>query len=147
MLFFLGLIILMFASVIDIKKQEVEWWLLALGVLISITYGLLKFDCLSLAFALLSTVSIPLVLVVLSREKWMGWGDVLFATIAGALSGYPYSLITILCAFLAGSLFGIIYLKVNPSKKNLPFGPFLAFGCLVGIIFGGQILKSLHGLY
>jgi prepilin signal peptidase PulO-like enzyme (type II secretory pathway) len=144
--FYLSILLLIAASVIDLKKQEVEWWVLVPAMIFSFVYGTLSIGFTEALPGLISAVSIPLILVILSREKWMGWGDVLFAAIIGFLLPHPQSLLAVTIAFISGALFGIIYSKVNSKVKALPFGPFLTFGGIIMLIFGNQILTTLENL-
>lgn len=144
--FYLSILLLIIASVIDLKKQEVEWWILIPAVVISCVYGILYHGMEQVLPGLVSAISIPLILVIVSREKWMGWGDILFAGVIGFLIPHPKALLAVMIAFISGALFGIIYSKVNSKVKALPFGPFLTFGAIAMIVFGNQILKTLENL-
>jgi prepilin signal peptidase PulO-like enzyme (type II secretory pathway) len=85
-------------------------------------------------------------LVVVSRERWMGWGDVEIAALMGFLLGFPDILLALLLAFVIGAIYGIILicLKGKKLKSEIPFGPFLVIGTLI-LMHGGLSLwlKSL----
>jgi prepilin signal peptidase PulO-like enzyme (type II secretory pathway) len=142
----LSVAMLVYASYVDIRKQEVDWWILSGAALCSLLYALTFYDYPSILASAVASISIPFVLVAISKEKWMGWGDVIFALCIGLLLSYPSSLLAVTLAFLSGALFGIIYRKINFKFKTLAFGPFLTFGCLVMLIFGKQILNLLEKL-
>ncbi len=85
------------------------------------------------------------ILFQVSRGKWIGGGDVKLGFLLGLLTLEP--LIAVLMLFLA-SLFGTIYslpfLLSRGGRKpahKIPFGPFLILGCIVGVVFGKQIIE------
>lgn len=88
-----------------------------------------------------------------SKETWMGGGDGKFALGMGLLLGPMATFLAVLIASISGSIYGVtnivlnninsnkkIKSKINNIKSEIPFGPFLAFGTFVSIIFGPQII-------
>jgi leader peptidase (prepilin peptidase)/N-methyltransferase len=93
-----------------------------------------------LAFGLLHLVS----------PRSMGFGDVKLAFVLGlALGwlGWGELLLGLFCGFLAGAVVGmaLIVLRHRGRKDHLPFGPFLAFGTLVVLLWGDIILRWYRG--
>lgn len=74
-----------------------------------------------------------LILVLVSRERWMGWGDVKLATLMGLILGWPDVLTALMIAFVSGALVGLslILLKKKTMKSQIPFGPFLAGATII----------------
>lgn len=74
-----------------------------------------------------------LILVLISKEKWLGWGDVKLVTLMGLILGWPNILLALLISFVAGAFCGIILigLKKKTIKSQIPFGPFLSVGTLL----------------
>jgi len=72
-------------------------------------------------------------LVSLSRETWMGWGDVWLGFVAGSVVGLPYVLPMLTLSFGLGAAIGIIAIAYQQRrlKSQVPFAPFLAFGAIV----------------
>ena len=89
-----------------------------------------------------------LFLVLISKEKWMGWGDVKLGFLLGAFLGYPLILVGLFFAFLLGSIFGVtlIALKKKKMQDMIPFGPFLVIGSLIALFFGRYILSWYFGI-
>ena len=135
----LALIALAYGAILDVKDKEVDWKILALAILFSLVYALLKNNFLNLIYGLAVAIVIPLFLVLVSHERWMGWGDVLIASAVGLLCGFPNSIVALFASFLSASIFGIIYLSAS-RKKIIAFGPFLVLGCLVAILFSKAII-------
>lgn len=80
-----------------------------------------------------------LLIVVLSRGG-MGWGDVSMAGFIGAITGYLLPL-AVLLAVIIGGLLAVVLLvfKLKKRKEGIPFGPFLAIGGLITILWGNGI--------
>ena len=81
-------------------------------------------------------------LVLISKEKWMGAGDIKIGLALGALVGYPKALLMLFLAFILGSLFGLflIALKKKGLKDTLPFAPFLISSALITLFFGDILI-------
>jgi len=145
--FTLSVVLLLIASVLDTKDQEVDWRILLGGVLSAVVYVLIiKNNYLSVLYGLFSAIIVPLVIIIASKERWMGLGDLLFAAMVGLLCGFPLSVVAVFSAFLAGSIFGIIYLCFNPRAKELAFGPFLTLGFLIAWVFGRTMIDFLSNI-
>jgi prepilin signal peptidase PulO-like enzyme (type II secretory pathway) len=86
-----------------------------------------------------------LLLVLVSRGKWMGLGDVKFAILMGFILGWPYILYGLFVAFMVGAIVGLILiaLKKKGMKSEMPFGPFLVLGTLVVLVYGEYLTKLL----
>jgi len=89
-----------------------------------------------------------LILVLVSREKWMGWGDVKLGAFLGLFLGYPLVLVALFFAFILGSLFSIILilLKKKSMKDLIPFGPFLVLGGLIALFVGKWVINWYLGI-
>jgi len=105
-------------------------------------------DILNLALGLLIGGGFFLILVLVSREKWMGWGDVKLGAFLGILLGYPSILVALFFAFITGSIASIvlILLKKKKMKDIIPFGPFLVLGGLIALFAGKWIVRWYLGI-
>jgi leader peptidase (prepilin peptidase) / N-methyltransferase len=83
-----------------------------------------------------------LALVLLSNGRWMGGGDIRLGALLGALLGWQNFLFALLLASFLGTLVGgfLIWQKKKSLNSQIPFGPFLALGGFLALIFGEQIL-------
>ncbi|MCC6488357.1 MAG: prepilin peptidase [Candidatus Hydrogenedentes bacterium] len=83
--------------------------------------------------------------LILLKKRGMGFGDVKLLAMLGAFFGYPGVVLIIMIASLIGSIIGIAFIVANRSKSEehgghyLPFGPYLALGGLVVMLFGQGI--------
>jgi len=71
----------------------------------------------------------------------MGMGDVKMALMMGAFLGAS-TIVALFVAFLVGGVGGAILLaaRIKGRKDRLPFGPYLAFGSLIAVLAGPQML-------
>ena len=106
----------------------------------------------ALGRALLGAVAAMTALGVLHlvSPRSMGFGDVKLAFVLGlALGwlGWGELLLGLFCGFLAGALVGValIVLGHRGRKDHLPFGPFLAFGTVVVLLWGDVVLRWYRG--
>lgn len=83
-----------------------------------------------------------LLLVLISKEEWMGMGDVKLGVLMGLVLGWPNILAALYVGFLTGALVGLILilLKKADFKSHLPFGPFLVLGTFIAIFWGNQLI-------
>ena len=82
-----------------------------------------------------------LAIYLVSRGKWMGFGDVKFAFMMGFVLGFPEILIALFLAFSLGAIIGsgLILLKKRRISSEIPFGPFLVAGTVIALFFGSAI--------
>lgn len=75
------------------------------------------------------------VLVVFSRETWMGMGDVWLAGIVGLTVGIEYLLFTLTLGFFLGAAIGLvlILLQKKQLQSQIPFAPFLIVGLFMSM--------------
>lgn len=81
-------------------------------------------------------------LIIITKGKGMGGGDVKLGAFIGLMLGFPQSLVALMAAFILGaslSLFLIIFKKKHFGQV-IPFGPFLVLGSLLALFWGNQIL-------
>jgi leader peptidase (prepilin peptidase)/N-methyltransferase len=89
-----------------------------------------------------------LFVIALVARGGMGWGDVKFAAFMGAATGFPYIFVALFCGIIFGGVTGItlIVTRKKNRKQAIPFGPFLALGTMVTLLWGQQILAWYLGL-
>ncbi len=87
-------------------------------------------------------------IVVLTKGKGMGGGDVKLAFLMGLILGWPVIIVSVFLSFIIGSIFGILLILAGKKKMKsmIPFGPFLVLGTFVGLFWGERIIKWYFGL-
>ena len=80
-------------------------------------------------------------LIVISRGKGMGWGDVMYGLFLGILLGHPGTIVALYIAFLTGAFISVILLLSKKKKfgQIIPFGPFLILGTVISLYFSNYI--------
>src|SRR5712692_3013059 len=88
-------------------------------------------------FFLIAVLSVA----ILQREG-MGGGDIKLIAMIGAFLGWHSVLMTIFLGAVLGALVGIILmlLRLKGRKEPLPFGPFLALGAFLAMVWGDTML-------
>jgi prepilin signal peptidase PulO-like enzyme (type II secretory pathway) len=84
-----------------------------------------------------------LLLVLVSKEKWMGAGDVKLGFLCGLMIGYPNIFVALFISFVLGAIIGIILIisKKKDLKDKMPYGTLLTFATFISILFGTQIIN------
>jgi len=103
----------------------------------------------SLILSALGAAGFFLFIVLVSRGKWMGVGDIKLAFLMGLLLGFPYILVALFFSFLIGAVIGIglILAKRKTMKSEVPFGPFLVMGTFIALFLGGIITNWYWNLF
>lgn len=82
--------------------------------------------------------------------RGMGMGDVKLAAVLGMALGYfswPDVFVGFFLAFAAGAIGGLVLIlgKRAGLRSEVPFGPWLALGTLIGVLWGGPIVEFWLG--
>lgn len=87
-------------------------------------------------------------LVIFTKGKGMGMGDVKYAILMGVILGWPRSLMAMYLAFLTGGMLGVILILTGKKgwKSELPFGPFLTAITWI-LLFLGDYFPSFFFSY
>ena len=90
-----------------------------------------------------------LFLAALAYPKGMGMGDVKLALLLGAMVGrtVPVALLVGMVAALVPSLVLFVRHGSAARKMAIPFAPFLAFGGLIALFFGEELLDAYLTLF
>ncbi|MCD4690927.1 A24 family peptidase [bacterium] len=75
-------------------------------------------------------------------KESMGGGDIKLAAMLGAFIGWQAVLILLFAAFFSGAVVGIVALAVKGRDwdRSLPFGPFIAGGAFLAVVWGDAII-------
>jgi len=87
------------------------------------------------------------ILVAVSKEKWMGIGDVKLGIAVGLILGWPQVLVAILASFFVGSIIALIMLAAGKARfgQKIPFAPYLVIGTLIAIFWGQKLIDWYLG--
>lgn len=80
--------------------------------------------------------------------KGMGEGDIEIAAVCGLFLGIKGISLGLFLAIILGGIAGIIVLalKLKKAKEKIAFGPFIAIGTLVSMLWGVEIIKIYWSL-
>lgn len=81
-------------------------------------------------------------LIIITKGKGMGGGDVKLGAFIGLMLGFPQSLLAIVLSFITGAVFsvGLLILGKKRFGQTIPFGPFLVLGSLIALFWGNKII-------
>lgn len=141
---------LLVLSVIDLEHLRLPTPIIAvaaaLGALLLSARAVQIHDGRGLARAALAALGVGGAFLVLQRAlpRALGRGDVRLATLCAFFLGWlglRILAVSFLAAFIAGGLVGVGLLAAGraKAKSRLPFGPFLAFGGLLGVLAGAPL--------
>lgn len=74
----------------------------------------------------------------ISRGRWIGFGDVKLGFLLGLILGWPQSLAALILAYFSGALVGLSLIALGKKQlsSKLPFGTFLGFSAIIITIWG-----------
>ena len=114
-------------------------WYLVSGIFIRDT----KYEILNTILAAFLAAGFFLLLVLISKGKWMGLGDVKLAFLMGLILSWPNILLALYLAFFFGAIIGLILVIFGRKtiKSQIPFGPFLS-GATILVMLVNQYLNN-----
>ncbi len=90
-----------------------------------------------------------LLIYLISKGQWMGFGDVKLSFLMGLHLGFPNILVALFSAFFSGAIIGLILIAQSKKtlKSRVPFGPFLVFGTFLAMLYGESIINWYCNLF
>jgi leader peptidase (prepilin peptidase)/N-methyltransferase len=84
-------------------------------------------------------------IVLLSRERAMGGGDIKLAVLLGLILPWPYLIPALYSGFLIGALVGLGLVLSSRGKMRtlIPLAPFLIAGVFAAMFFGADLLSLM----
>jgi len=158
------LLVLIFSDILLITAYDLKHFIIPDSFLVSLTllslvYNLLFIEnyslLLSLAYGII--LSIPfLAIFVISRGKWLGFGDVKYIAVIGFLLGLSAGTTAVVIGFWAGAAVSLAALLLGKLKSHvrlpylgnnltikseIPFGPFLSVGIILTLYFNVNLFQ------
>lgn len=75
-----------------------------------------------------------------TKGRGMGGGDVKLMAAAGLLLGWKSILLSLMIGSIAGSVIHLTLMKIQGRDRVLAFGPYLALGIFISMLYGEQII-------
>jgi leader peptidase (prepilin peptidase)/N-methyltransferase len=84
------------------------------------------------------------ILVLVTKGRGMGLGDVKLAGLMGFFLGYPKIVVALYLAFLTGAIVGVILIISGKKRlgEHIPFGPFLTTAAIISFFWGDLIWQK-----
>lgn len=82
-----------------------------------------------------------LVLLLVSRGRAMGGGDIKLMAATGLLLGWQLNIIAFLSGCVLGSIIHLTLMAVKKADRVLAFGPYLSMGIYIAMIWGEQLVS------
>lgn len=81
-------------------------------------------------------------IILFTKGKGMGGGDFKLSIFIGLALGWPLALVAVFLGFLTGAIGSVMLILLGKKsfKQTVPFGPFLALGSLIALVYGDRIL-------
>ncbi len=96
----------------------------------------------NILYSALSAAAFFLAIVLVSRGKGMGMGDVKLAFLMGLLLGFPDIAVALALSFFLGAAVGTVLIAAGKKglKSEVPFAPFLVSGTFLALFFAEKIM-------
>ncbi len=134
-------------SVIDFRTYEIpvgfNYFILTMG-LIRVVTDLNNWMNYVIGFFAVSVFLY--LLIVLSKGRAMGGGDMKLMATCGLLIGWKLIILAFLLGCILGSVIHIIRMKISGEGHVLAMGPYLAMGVALAVLFGNQWISWYFGL-
>lgn len=84
-----------------------------------------------------------LALIVITKGRGMGGGDLKLGALIGIVLGSPNFIVALVGAFISGTVYALVLIlfKKKSFGETIPFGPFLVLGSLAALYWGDKILS------
>jgi len=137
--------------VYDLKHFIIPDKIIYPAIVVVLIYNALQSPALLMrsGLAAILAASFFLIIVLVSRGRWMGLGDVKLAFLMGLFLSFPNILIALFFAFLIGAIIGVglILAKRKTLRSEVPFGPFLVTGTFFALFWGERIAQWYLDLF
>jgi leader peptidase (prepilin peptidase)/N-methyltransferase len=156
---FIVWMVLLFIVVYDLRHTVIPWSASIILAVLALLSLVVSFDTMPVflfspnpwSIAAGPLLALPLFLLSLvSRGRWMGWGDAPLELSLGWLLGLSLGGTGLMLAFWIGAAVGIVLIvfkKGLTMKSELPFAPFLVFGALIAHFLHVDFFSSLPFLW
>ncbi len=83
-----------------------------------------------------------LTLILVTKGRGMGMGDVKLVFLMGLILGWPGILIALYLSFITGALVGLFLIAISKKRfgQEIPFGPFLSASTIITLLYGDILL-------
>lgn len=85
--------------------------------------------------------------IIVYLTKGMGEGDIEIFALCGFVLGFKYTLLSLWLSFILGGVIAVLLLilKIKKRKDPIAFGPYIALGTILVLLYGTSIIKIFEG--
>lgn len=139
---------LLVLAVIDFRTYEIPLgcniFILCLGV-IQICIDYRNWAIYVIGFAVVSLFF--LFIYIVTKGRGIGGGDIKLMAAAGLLLGFKLIILAMIIGCVAGTIIHPILMKWKRKDRILAFGPYLAFGILIAMLWGQPLITWYCGFF
>lgn len=88
-----------------------------------------------------------LIIYWITKGRGIGGGDIKLMAAAGLLLGWQNILLALMIGSIAGSVIHLALMKIQGKDRVLAFGPYLAFGIFISMLYGNDIITWYLGMF
>lgn len=134
----------------DLKHYIIPDQIIYSAILISFLYLLITNHLMpNTILSALGASGFFLLIYLVSRGQWLGFGDVKLAFLMGLFLGFPHILVALFLSFFIGAVVGLLLIAKGKKtlKSEVPFGPFLVIGTIIAFLYGQRLINWYLNLF
>lgn len=144
--------LLIVISVIDFESQDVYLSTTIFGLIVGLLFMAIEYFVYHNEFLYLILGGILGALIIgtiVFLTRGMGEGDIEIAGVCGLFLGYKLIIFALFLAVIIGGTAGIIILalKFKKAKEKIAFGPCIAIGTIISILYGKELIQYYLNLF
>lgn len=129
-------------SVIDFRTYEIPFGINVFIFLLGLLHLVIDFAGWKEYVIGFFAVSVPLeLLLLISKGRAIGGGDVKLMAAAGLLLGWKKILLALVLGCVLGSIIHITRMKISHAERVLAMGPYLAMGIYLSALWGDRLIQ------
>ena len=138
--------LLIVISMIDFDTKEVYTATTLFGLILGLIYLVVSYFYLNINYTdniLGGVVGFLIIFLIVKLTQGMGEGDYEIAGVCGLFLGVKGILVGLFIGIILGAIYGSVLLirKSKTGKDEMAFGPFIALGSFISLIYGTKILE------
>ena len=139
-------------AVVDLKYSLIPTTLVFLASLVALFYNFFAFEPGLFIQHIITAFILAvffLIVVLITRGRGMGEGDVVLAFLIGMVLGVQATFVAMFIAFLLGAVISVLLILLGKKHfgQTVPFGPFLVFGFIASLFWANPLLEWYLMLY
>lgn len=142
-IFFSNLLVI---SLIDLESKEIYLSTIIFGLVLGIFYNLVSYFTFGeniINSVLGGIIGYGIIMLIVILTRGMGEGDAEIAGICGLFLGIKGIVLALFIAIVTAGIVGsiILLLKLKDKKSEIAFGPYIALGTVITMLYGSRIME------